>query len=170
MLVSIPACLWFLSILVASGPYLTLRGLIIMLFPLIYRMLIDIFLLLSIIIISYHLFGTTGFISGRFYLLGWPQSLGLSQPSLNLSCSFVITRVSVLLSILMTSWSWFVLSGQVRGLTHFCVPYSFALDSILIFPSLMFTSLRPFVSWCYVGILSTCQNLYLLIRQQKISS
>ena len=54
----------------------------------------------------------------------------------------------------MTSWSWFALTGQVRGLTHFCVPYWFTLDCILVFPSLTFTSLRPFVSWGYVGILS----------------
>ena len=30
---------------------------------------------------------------------------------------------SILLSIWVTSWSWFVLSRQVRGLAHFCVPY-----------------------------------------------
>ena len=148
VLVSILACLLFLSILVASGPYLTLSGLIIiciyhllrcilsdicgslfnmliMLSRLIYRMLIYIFQLLSIIIISYDLFGTTCLILGRFYLLGWPQ------PLLNLFCSCVIARVSVLLSISMTSWSWFALSGQVRGLANFCVPYWFSLDYIL---------------------------------------
>ena len=38
-------------------------------------------------------------ISGKVYLLGWPQSLGYSQPSLNQSCSFSITRVSILLPI-----------------------------------------------------------------------
>ena len=166
VLVSIPVCLFFLSILVASGSYLTLSGLIviciylilmcllsdmscslfsrvIMISLLIYRMLIYIFLLFSIIFVSYNLFGTTPLISGRLYLLGWPQPLGFSQPSLNLSCSFAITRVSVLLSIWMKSWSWFTLSGQVRQFTHFCVPYWFALDCILIFPSLTFISLRP---------------------------
>ena len=47
--------------------------------------------------------------------------------------------------------------------------YSF-LCSLLVrlglhinFPSLTFASLRLFVSWCYAGILSTCQYLYLLI-------
>ena len=99
----------------------------IMLSPLIYNILIYIFLLLSIIIISYDLCGTICLINGRFYLLGQ------SQPSLNLFCSFVVTRVSVLLSIWMTSWSLFTLSRLVRGLTHFCVPYWFALDYILIF-------------------------------------
>ena len=116
MLISILVCLLFLSVLVVSGPYLTLSSLIIictslllrcllsdmsgslfsdviMLSPLIFRMLIYIFLLLSIIVISYNLFGAICHISGRFYLLGWPQ------PSLKLSCSFAIARVSVLLSI-----------------------------------------------------------------------
>ena len=103
VLVSILAYLWFLSVLVASGPYLTWSILIIiciyllircqlsdmsgsvfsvvkLLSPLIYRMLIYIFLLLSIIIISYYLFGTMCLINGRFYILGWPQPLGLSLP------------------------------------------------------------------------------------------
>ena len=103
MLVSILACLWFLSVLDASDPYLTssvliiictyillrcqlsgmfssLFSMMIMLSPLIYRMLIYIFLLLSIIIISYDLFDTMCLINGRFYLLGWPQPLGFSPP------------------------------------------------------------------------------------------
>ena len=101
----------------------SLLSMVIMLFPLIYRMLIYIFLLLSIIIISYVLFGTMCLISGRFLLLGWPQPLGFSPPELNLFCSFAITRVSVLLSIWMTSWSWLILSRQIRGFTCFCVPY-----------------------------------------------
>ena len=135
-------------------------SMVIMLFPLIYRMLIYIFLLLSIIIVSYDLFGTMCLISGRCYLLGWPQPLEFLLPSLNLSCSFAIARVSVLLFIWMRSCSWFFLSGQVKGLAHFCVHYYLGLDYI---PSLIFTSLRFFVSWGYVGILSTCEYLYLLI-------
>ena len=121
VLVSIPVFLLSLSILVASGLYLTLSSLIviciyifnmstvrhsgsllsmvIMLCPLISRMLIYIILLLSIIIIFYNLFGTIHHISGRFYILGWPQPLRFSQPSLNLSCFFAITRVSIFLSI-----------------------------------------------------------------------
>ena len=94
----VPTC-----ILVASGPYLTssiliviciylllrcqlsdmfgrLFSMVIMLSPLIYRMLIYIFLLLSIIVISYDLFGTMCLINGRFYLLGWPQPLRFSLP------------------------------------------------------------------------------------------
>ena len=104
VLVFILACLWFLSILLASGPYLTLSSLIvicinllfkmptiktcgglfsmvIMLSPLIYWVLIYILLLLSIIIISYYLFGTICLIIGRFYLLGWSHSpLGFHCP------------------------------------------------------------------------------------------
>ena len=165
--VSIPVYLLLLSILAASGPYMTLSGLIviciylilrcllsdmcgslfcmvIMLSPLISRMLIYIFLLLSIIFGFYNLFGTIYHISGRFYLLGWPRPLEFSQPSLNLSCSFAVTRFSVLLSILMTSWSWFALSMQLTGLAHFCVPYWFTFDCILIFSSLTFASLKTF--------------------------
>ena len=43
------------------------------------------------------------------------------------------------------------LDGQVRGLTHFCVPYWFSLDCILIFPSLTFASSRP-LSLCFLGL------------------
>ena len=137
--------------LVVSGPYLTLSDLIficiylllrcllsdmsgnlfamvILLSLLISRMLIYIFLLFSVIVIFYNLFGTMHHVSGKFYHLGWPQPIGFLQPSLNLCCSFVVTRVSTLLSIWMISWSWFALSGQERGLTHFCVLYWFTLD------------------------------------------
>ena len=164
VLVSIPVCLLSLSILVASSPYLTISGLIvfciyllvrcllsdmssiifsvvIMLSPLIYRMLIYIFLLLSITVVFYYLFGTICHISRRFYLLG-QQPQRLSQPSINIYCSFAVTRVSVLLSIWMTSWSWFALSRQVSGLAHFCVPYWFTLDYILNFLGLTFALLR----------------------------
>ena len=184
--ISILVCLWFLHVLVASSPYLSwniliiiciylllrcelsdmwgsLFSVVIMLSPLICRMPIYIFLSLSIIIISYNLFCTMCLISGRFYLLGWPQPLEFSLPSLNLCCSFAITGVSILLSMWMTSWSWFTLSGQVRGLAHFCVPYWFSFDYLLIYPSLTFASHRPFFSWGCFGILSTFQYVYLLI-------
>ena len=128
VLVSILICLWFLSILGASDPYLTwsiliiiciyllircllldmygsLSSMMIMLFPLIYRMLIYIFLLLSIIIVSYILFGIMCLISGRSCLLGCPQPLVFLWPSPNPFCSSAIAKVSVLLSIWMTSWS-----------------------------------------------------------------
>ena len=78
-------------------------------FPLIYRMLIYMFPLLSIIIIFYVLFGVMCLISGRFYLLGLPQPLGFLHPSPNLFCSFAVTKICILLSIWMTSWSLFAL-------------------------------------------------------------
>ena len=107
--------------IVVSGPYLTLSGLIsictslllrfllldmygnvfnmvIMLSPLISRMLIYIFLLLSIIIF-YNLFGKICHISGMFDLLDWPQPPRVSLQSLHLSCSFANAMVPILLSI-----------------------------------------------------------------------
>ena len=84
--------------------YSSLSSMVIMLSPLIYRMLIHIFLLLSIIVVSYMLFGIMCLISGRSYLLAWPQPLGFLLPSPNLFGSFAITRVSILLSIWMTPW------------------------------------------------------------------
>ena len=132
-------------------------------FPLIYRMLIYIFPLLSIIIVPYILCGVMCLINGRCYPLGLPQPLGFLHCSPNLFCSFAITKVCVLLSIWMTFWSLFALSGQVRGHACFCVPCWSILVYISIFPSLTFISLRPLVSWDYVEILSTCQYLCLLI-------
>ena len=110
-----------------------LFSMVIMLSPLISRMLIYIFLLLSIIIFFYTLLAQYTISVGSFTFWVWPQPLGFSWLSLNLSCSFAITEVSMLLSIWMTSWSWFSLRGQVRGLSHFCALYWFALDYILIF-------------------------------------
>ena len=112
VLVSIPVCLLFLSVLVASSPYLTLSGLIIiciylllrcllsdiagslfsmviMLSPLVSRMLIYIFLLLSIIIIFYVLFGTSYHISQKlpFRLATAPRVFtALTKPILFLCC------------------------------------------------------------------------------------
>ena len=74
-------------------------------------LVIYIFSLLSIIIISYVLFGIMCLISGRFYLLGLLQPLGFLCPSPNLFCSFAIANVCILLSIWMTSWSSFALNG-----------------------------------------------------------
>ena len=83
--------------------YGSLSNVVIMPFPLIYRMLIYIFPLLSIIIISYILFGIMCLIIGRFYLLGLLQPLGFLHPSPNLFCPFAIARVCILLPIWMTS-------------------------------------------------------------------
>ena len=115
------------------------------------RMLNYIFLLLSIIIIFLWFVLQNMPYSGKLYLLGWPQPPGFSLPSLNLSCSHAVTRVSILLSVWMISWSWFALSRQVRGLFHFCVLYWFVLDYILIFPILTFSSIRllVFFGFCW---------------------
>ena len=141
VLVSILVYLWYLSILGASDPYSILSILIIictflllrcqllklygslssrviMPFPLIFRMLIYMFPLLSIIASFYILFGIMCLISGGFYLLDLPQPLGFSHPSLNPFYSFAITKVCILSSIWMISWSLFALSGQVKG--HAC--------------------------------------------------
>ena len=54
---------------------------------------------------------------------------------------------------------------QVGERAHlFCVPCWSVLVYISIFPSLTFASLRPFVSYGYVEILSTCLYLCLLIN------
>ena len=156
VLVSILACLWYLRTLGAFDPYSTrsilivictylllrcqllnmygsLSSKVIMPFPSIYRMHIYIFPLLRITIVSYILLGIMCLISGRSYLLGLLHPLGFLCPSPNLFCSFAITKVHVLLSIWMTSWSSFTLSGQVRGNTCFCVPHRSIFVYISIF-------------------------------------
>ena len=143
--------------------YSSISSMLIMSFPLIYRILIYMFPLLSIIIISYVLFGIMCLISGRFYHLALPQSLGFLCLSPNLFCSFAVTRVCIFLSIWMTSWHLFALNGRVRGHDLFCVSCWSVLVYISIFPSLTFASLRPLLFWGYAGILSTCQYLCLLI-------
>ena len=143
--------------------YGSLFSMVIMPFPLICRMLIYMLPLVSTIIVSYVLFDIMCLICGMFCLLGLPQPLGFLRSSPNLFCSFAITKVCILLSIWMTSWSSFTLSGWVRGHTCFCVPCWSILVYISIFPSLSFASLRPLLSWGYVGILSACQYLCFLI-------
>ena len=130
-----------------SDMFSSLFNTVIMHSPLVTRMLIYTFLLLSIIIIflQYALHNMP--YQWKVLLLAWSQPLGFSGSSLNLSCSFAITSISVLLSIWMTAWSWFALKGQIRGLPYFCALYWSALDYILMFLSLTFTSLRHFVFW-----------------------
>ena len=99
-------CICLLLRCLLSDMSSNLFSMVIMLSPLISRMLLYIFLLLSFISIFYVLFGTMCHISGKFCPFGLPQPLGFSQPSLNLSCSFAITRVFKLLPIWMISWSW----------------------------------------------------------------
>ena len=136
MLVSILACLCFLSILGVSGPYLTLSGLtiiclylllrcllsdmcyslfgmVIRLSPLIYRMVIYIFLLLRIIIVSYNIFDSHALsVEGLTFWAGNSTHQTYFVP-------FAIARISILLSIWMTSWSWFTLSRLVGGAHSF---------------------------------------------------
>ena len=127
--------------------YDSLSSRVILLFPLIYRMLIYMFPLLSIIILFYILFCIMCPICGRFYPLGLPQPLGFLHPSQNLFCSFAVAKVCILLFIWMTSWSLFTLSGQVRGHTCFCVPCWSVLVYTSIFPSWTFASLSPLLFW-----------------------
>ena len=118
-----------------SGNLFSMR---IILSPLISRMLIYIFLLLSVI--DFYFLGCNMPYQWRVLPFGLATASRVLQLSLKLPCSFTIVIVSILLPIWMISWSWFTLSGQVRGLTHFCVLYWFALDYILIFPILTFAS------------------------------
>ena len=89
----------FMHILSFKMPTLkTVRSLssrVIMPFPLIFRMPIYMFPLLSIIASFYVLFGIMCLISGGFCLLDLPQPLGFSHPSLNLFCSFAVAKVCI---------------------------------------------------------------------------
>ena len=81
-----------------------------------------------------HFVCTMCLISRRFYPLGLPQPLGFYIPH---KTYFVpLPLHCVLLSIWMTSWSLFALSGQVRGHVCFCVPCWSVLVYMSIFPSL----------------------------------
>ena len=62
-------------------------------FLLVSGMLIYIFLLLSITITFYGLLGNTNLINGRFCLLGWLWPLWFPPCSLNMYCSFAVTRI-----------------------------------------------------------------------------
>ena len=76
-----------------------------MLILLISRILIYVFLLVSINVTFYSLFGNINLNKGRFFLLGLLQSLGFSSHSLNPYCSFAIARVCMLLYTWKISWS-----------------------------------------------------------------
>ena len=86
-------CIYLLLRSLLSDMCGSLFSMVIMLSPLISRMLIYIFLLLSIhhhflqICLAQYAMSVEG-----FNPLGWPQCLGFSQSSLNLSCSFAITK------------------------------------------------------------------------------
>ena len=93
---------------------------------------------------------------------GLATPLGFLHPSRNLFCSFAIAKVCILLSIWMTSWSSFTLTGWVRGHAFLCsslvclgLHINFSKSDLCLSQSLL--------SWGYVGILSACWYLYLLI-------
>ena len=78
--------------------------------------------------------------------------MSLTKPILFLCCCKSLCIVIYLEDILViVHFKW-----EVRGHICFCVPCWSVLVYISIFPSLTFASLRPFVLWGYVGILSTC--------------
>ena len=184
--VSILSCLLFLSILVASGPYLTLSGLIIiciylllrcllsdicsclfsmviMLSPLIYRMLIYIFLLLNIIIISYILFGIMCLISGRFLPFGLPTApwvfTALTKPIL-----FLCHHKGFCIGIYLDDIMVLVHSKQAGKMAHlFLCSLLVQLGLHIHFSKsdLCLTQTCCFLGLCWDTV--TCQYLYLLI-------
>ena len=82
----------------------------------------------------------------------------LTKPILFLCCCNGLHIVIYLDVILVL-----IHSRQVRGHACFCVLCWSILVYISIFSSLTFTSLSPLLSWGYVGILSACWYLCLLI-------
>ena len=146
-------CVWFPSIWVVYGLHSILSNLIaicqylprcllfkrcctlynkvIMLSPLIFSMLIYIFLLFHIITFCI-LFGEINLISGRFCLFGMLQPLGFSLHLLNPHSS--IASIVFVLFIRIISLYWLTLSRRDRRANFFlCSP--FILDYILIFHS-----------------------------------
>ena len=80
-----------------------------------------IFLLLSLTIGFYSLFGKTNIINGMFHLLGWLWPLGFSSHSLNPYFFFAIARVCMLLKI-----------GRYLGSYMFQVCWQKSLSFILL--------------------------------------
>ena len=176
--------LWCLSVLGAFNPYSILSVLIvictflllrcqllklygslssrvIMPFPLIFRMLIYMFPLLSIIAGFFFVWHNVPY-QWRVLPFGLATAPRVFT-SLNPFYSFAVAKVCILSSIWMISWSLFALSRQVKGHACFCVPCWSILVYISIFPSQTFASLSLLPFWGCVGILSTCRYLYLLI-------
>ena len=115
-----------------------------------------------------HLFGVMCLISGTFYLLGFPQLLGFTS-LIKPICSFAVAKVCILLSIWMTFWPSFALSGQVG--VHACFVFLVGLSwSIHHFSKSDLCLSLSLLFWGCVGILSTCWYLYLLISWLTFSS
>ena len=138
-----------------------------MVFLLISRMFIYILLLLSIMSTFYSLFDNTNLISGRCFPLDWLWTLRFSPWSLNSYCSFAVTRVSVLLFILMISWSLLCMGLQdslslvVLSIGSCWITYSFSMNSV---------SCSNLLLWGCVERWWTCLSVYHLTNLLRSSS
>ena len=97
-----------------------------------------------------------------FWLATAPRVfMSLTKPILFLCCHkgfHIVINLDDILVLIHSKW-------VSTGCACFCLPCWSILVYISIFPSLTFASLRPFVSWGYVGTLSTCQYLCFLKGQ-----
>ena len=91
----IAICKYLFLLHTLSDIHSNLLNKVIMSFLLISKMLIYIFLLLSVKVIIYILFGNTSLVSGQFCHLGWLMLLEFSIHLLNLYSSFTDTEVFV---------------------------------------------------------------------------
>ena len=134
--------------------YGSLFSMVIMLSPLIYRMLIYIFLLLSIIIISYDLFVTMCLISGRFYPLGLATAPeGFYFPHKTYFVPLPLQGLAYCYLYLdLTSWSLFMLNRQVSG-------HHLFLCSLLV-QAWIYTSIFPSLDLCLSQILYCFLGLF----------
>ena len=105
----------------------------IMFFLLILRMLIYIFLLLNITVIFTVCLATQTASVESSCLFGWIWPLGFAPHSLNLYCSYAITRVYMLLYTWKIYWSLLTPGMLTRELRLSCAVFWFILDYILIF-------------------------------------
>ena len=119
-------------------------------FLLISRMLVFIFLLLSITIIFYISFGKMNLISGKF-IFQLAQTPKAFTSLTYLYCFFVNTRVFLLLYIWMISWFWLILHVWARGHILFGASDWFILDYTLIFPNLNYVLLSTLFSRTVFG-------------------
>ena len=121
---------------------------VIMLFPMIYRVLIYIFLLLSIIIISYVLFDIMCLLSGRFYLLAGHRPgvfTSLTKPILFLCCHEGLHIIIYLDDILVLVCS----KRAGKRAFCFCVP----CWSILVYISVLLKSdVCLSQTFCFLGL------------------
>ena len=102
----------------------------------------------------------------RVLPLDLPQPLGFSHPSLYPFYSFAITKVCILSSIWMISWSLFALSGQVKGHTCF-------LCSLLVRLGLHFnfskSDLRLSQSFTFLGLCWDTVHMLVSLPPDKLA-